>query len=97
MCISNDLNQAAILSPSFQYDITVGCCEIDGSGGARPDCNAHPKTYEEALAVCDNYGYRLCNLQELLDDELTQGKGCQYDGSYHWVSDSCDPTTGTAS
>ena len=63
---------------------------MDGSGGARPDCDAHPKTYEEAVAICTQYGYRLCTLQEMLYDELTEGLGCQYDDSYNWVSDSCD-------
>ena len=101
MCTSDSTNQAAVISPGHQYDITVGCCELDGSDGKRPDCNAHPKTYEEAVAICDNYGYRLCTLQEMLHDELTQGEGCGYDVSYNWVSDSCDPlnpapTTGTS-
>ena len=92
MCTSDYTNQAAVLSPRFQYDITVSCCELDGSGGARPNCTAHPKTYEEAVGICDHYGYRLCTLQEMFYDELTRNQGCDYDGSYTWVSDSCDPT-----
>ena len=98
LCTSDYTNQAAVISPRHEYDITVGCCELDGSDGKRPDCNAHPKTYEEAVAICANYGYRLCTLQEMLHDELTKSEGCDYDGSYNWVSDSCaTPTVTTGS
>merc|ERR1719189_1053016 len=33
------------------YAIAVRCCALDGSDQYSPDCNAYPKTYEEAVAV----------------------------------------------
>ena len=92
LCTEDSSSQSPIPSEIFDYDIAVGCCEIDGSGGARPDCNAHPKTYDEAVALCQQHGYRLCTLQEMLYDELTKGLGCSYDNAYHWVSDTCNGT-----
>ena len=88
LCQSDSSSQAAIAS-EFGFDITVSCCELDGSGGARPDCNATGKTYDEAVAICESYGYRLCTLQELLWDLLTNNEGCNFDGAYNWVSTEC--------
>ena len=69
---------------------------MDGSAGARPDCNAHPMNYDEAVALCASYGYRLCTLEELFQDEITTQTGCEYSNGYNWVSDECDPyATGT--
>jgi len=61
---------------------------MDGSTGSRPDCNAHPATYEEAEVICDEAGYRLCTADEMLSG-ITEGKGCWYDAIYQWVSDPC--------
>merc|ERR1712083_136708 len=46
--------------------------------------------WEEARDYCEDNGYRLCTLQEMLSD-VTQGDGCYYDLAYNWVSDGCDP------
>ena len=70
-------------------NIGVGCCSEDGTKGYRPNCNAHPATYDDAVAVCSDAGYRLCTLAEMMSG-ITEGKGCWYDGAYQWVSDSCD-------
>ena len=91
LCTDDATDQSAIESPLFSYNITASCCEEDGSGGARPDCTAYPVTYDEAVQICAENGYRLCTLQELLWDQITRDRatGCSFDGSYNWVSDSC--------
>jgi len=88
-CQSDDRDQAQFVSSRHGYDIGVGCCSHDGTTGARPDCTAHPATYDEAEAICSSAGYRLCTLQEMLS-EVTAGKGCWYNAAYQWVSDPCD-------
>ena len=97
LCTDDSSDQSAIESPLFGFNITVSCCELNGTDGARPDCNAYPVTYDEALQICEDNGYRLCTLQELLWDEITRDRttGCSFDASYNWVSDSCTmaPTT----
>jgi len=90
LCTDVTSNQATESAPTYGTNIAVGCCELDGSGGARPDCNAHPQTYDEAVAICESNGYRLCTLNELLDQTLTSGEGCSYDGAYNWVLDACE-------
>jgi len=90
LCTDVTSNQATESAPTYGTNIAVGCCELDGSGGARPDCNAHPQTYDDAEAICYRNGYRLCTLNELLDRRLTNGKGCGYDNAYNWVSDACE-------
>ena len=87
-CQHDEDNQAAYVS-YFDYDIGVGCCSMDGSSGYRPDCNAHPATYQEAEELCSAHGYRLCTLEEMLDLK-TAAAGCSYDSVYNWVSDECD-------
>ncbi|MEE2961599.1 MAG: DUF1566 domain-containing protein, partial [Myxococcota bacterium] len=74
---------------AYGTDITVTCCNSSGSSGARPGCE-RPKTYAEAVEICENAGYRLCTLDEMLN-EVTRGTGCNFDNSYNWVSDTCDP------
>ena len=68
---------------------TASWCQQDGSGGVRPDCNAHAVTYDEAVQLCESNGYRLCTIKELLYDEITNGQGCSYDNAYNWASDEC--------
>ena len=92
LCTEDSSTQSALSSPSQGYDIVVSCCLTDGSDGIRPDCDTQGSTYEEAVAICEQHGYRLCTLQEILYDELVLGKGCSYDGGYNWVSDTCVPT-----
>merc|ERR1719242_237493 len=59
-CQNDEDNQAAYGSSYHGLNIGVGCCSEDGLSGYRPDCDAHPATYHEAVAVCSEYGYRLC-------------------------------------
>ena len=74
--------------------ISVSCCELDGSDGVRPDCNAYSKTYDEAVQLCADHHYRLCTKSEI-EAKITNGKGCQFDYRYNWVSDECTTSTGT--
>jgi len=87
-CQRDDNNQAAYSSTKHGYDLGVGCCSMDGSSGHRPNCKAHPATYDEAEAICAAAGSRLCSAQELLSG-LTAKKGCWYDAAYQWTSDEC--------
>ena len=91
LCQNDSSNQAPISSPnSIGNDIAVSCCSMDGTKGVRPDCDAYPRNYAQAVALCASYGYRLCTLQELLYDELTTDTGCDFSVAYNWVSDECD-------
>lgn len=91
-CQDDLVNQATYSSSGPNGDnIGVSCCSdaLDGTvTGHRPNCNAGPATYQEAVSVCSGSGYRLCTLQEMLLLK-TKGQGCQYDSAYNWVSDSC--------
>ena len=89
LCTADSSTQAALSAPKHGYDIAVSCCELDGSGGVRPDCNAFAKTYDEAVAICDGSYYRLCTLDEMLWQRLTDNEGCNFDGAYNWVSTEC--------
>jgi len=99
-CQLDDDNQAAYDSSKHDRNIGVGCCSMDGTTGYRPDCNAHPATYQEAVDLCSSTvkngeRLRLCTLQEMLYGKsngrgITEGKGCWYDAAYQWVSDECD-------
>jgi len=59
--------------------------------GHRPDCGAHPKTYEEAEDFCYSRGHRLCTVKEM-EMGVMEDKGCSYDAAYTWVSDPCSIT-----
>ena len=87
-CQANDNNQAQYSSSVHGTNIGVGCCSSDGTKGYRPNCNAHPATYADAVAVCSDAGYRLCTLDEMMSG-ITEGTGCWYDTAYQWVTDSC--------
>ena len=64
--------------------------------GHRPDCNAFPRTYDEAYALCDNNGYRLCTKSEM-ESDITEAEGCNFDHRANWVSTECgDTQTNTA-
>lgn len=101
-CHSDDNDVSQYFSIDVNHDdisdkIRVSCCSADGTSGWRPtaDCFdddwSNPQSYQEAEAVCNNAGYRMCTLQEMLSD-VTQGTGCWYDLAYNWVSDACtDP------
>merc|ERR1719334_899190 len=71
-------------------DIAVSCCY--GSSGYRDGC-LYAASYEEAKSHCEDNGYRLCTMDEMLSG-LTAQTGCGFDCPYSWVSDSCtlDPT-----
>lgn len=92
LCTNDNDNQAAEAAPYHGFNISTTCCELDGTDGVRPDCNAHPVTYDEAVELCESYGYRLCTLQELFYDQISLGGGCQYDFAFNWVSDTCTTT-----
>jgi len=98
-CTLRDETQSAGSAPTdtwnIGYNIATSCCEQDGSGGVRPDCNAYAVTYDEAKAVCEDNGYRLCSLQELLWDRITDEGGCGFDDAYNWVSDPCNTASPT--
>jgi len=105
-CQSDDDNQAAYVSSKHARNIGVGCCSKDGTTGYRPDCNAHPATYQEAVDLCSSTvkngeSLRLCTQQEMLYGKsngkgITEGTGCWYDAAYQWVSDECDVETDAA-
>merc|ERR1719242_1703742 len=96
LCTDANTNQAAYPGfRGFDYNITVSCCEMDGSDGARPDCDAYPATHAEAKAICENNGYRLCTLQELLWGRITRDEGCSFDTAYSWTSDECGTNPST--
>lgn len=59
--------------------------------GHRPDCGAHPKTYEEAEDFCYSRGHRLCTVKEM-EMGVMVDNGCSYDAGYTWVSDPCSIT-----
>jgi len=94
-CQDDASNQALYSSSKHGTNIGVGCCSEDGTKGYRPNCNAHPATYEDAVAVCSASGYRLCTLDEMMSG-ITGGKGCWYDAAYQWVSDSCSVSVNAA-
>jgi len=73
-------------------DIAVSCCDDNGGGfrsfsGEFAGCQ-RATTFDEAKAICDSNGYRLCTMEEMLSQQ-TQGKGCSHDSRYNWVSDAC--------
>ena len=84
----NDDDIVARYSTYHHNTIGVGCCAPSDNYGYRPDCDAHGATYDDANALCSSYGLRLCTLNEMLSG-ITQGKGCNYDNAYNWVSDTC--------
>ena len=58
-----------------------------------PGCNAD-KTYDEAVAVCDAIGARLCTYGELNNDEVAS-TGCGYNNSRVWTSTQCGGDVGS--
>jgi len=91
ICTDDSSHSAAYSNDYFGYDIAVRCCYEDDLGdvhGDSPDCSAHPKTLDEAAALCVSHGMRLCTEDEILD-EVTGGTGCQYDRAYIWTSTEC--------
>ena len=47
------------------------------------ECSAD-KTYAEAETICQAQGARLCTKKEL-EDNCTQGSGCQFDKTLVWA------------
>ena len=107
-CMDDSADQASIdtdpdgscwLFTGGDTDITVTCCELDGSGAERNtnglDCHS-PANYDEAVSYCEGAGMRLCTLDEMLD-ELTGWTGCGFDCKYNWVSTECNVTTAAPS
>jgi len=87
-CQRDDDNDDSSYS-TWTNGIAVGCCSQDGNSGYRPDCNSHPATYEDAVQLCSSRGYRLCTVEEMVDERRTAGTGCSYDSAYQWTSDEC--------
>lgn len=95
LCVDDASDYAAYSNYKWDGEIGVSCCDSTGSVGARPDCDAHPATYAEAVEVCSDSGYRLCTLDEMLS-EVTLRTGCGYDVAYNWVSDECTSSSSAA-
>jgi len=91
-CVADSSVQAS-QGTSYGTDIAVSCCKDGGSAMRRfgasdnSDCR-QAKTFEEAVQMCTQYGYRLCTLREMLGRK-TRGKGCSHDARYNWVSTPC--------
>jgi len=92
-CVDDESNEPT-KDLDREWGISVRCCSQDGNSGYSPDCDAHPKTYEEAVAVCMGFGHRLCTLEEALSG-VPQSTGCHFDATYHWVSDQCGQESAT--
>jgi len=96
LCVADTSRQTATAGPEPEkldggLSIAVSCCELDGSAGARPDCDFFGKTYAEAVAFCDSHSYRLCTADEL-SAGMTSTLGCGFDLGYNWASTACDPS-----
>lgn len=101
-CVSDSSNSAnSGLSAYHGANISVQCCEMDGSSAVRPDCSAVPATYDDAVQLCSDYGYRLCTKEEAYSasnnadytTSIGYSLGCQFSKAYNWVSDECTPNT----
>merc|ERR1719249_276345 len=93
--VATDLNNACGGYAGNDMDIAVSCCLLDGSSGERDGC-LYAASYDEAKSHCEDNGYRLCTMSEMLDG-LTAGTGCGFDCRYNWVSDNCDASDSTSS
>lgn len=71
-----------------------GSFKVCAASNIKGMCNPS-KTYIEAERICSAVGARLCTTTELENDE-TQGTGCQFDFVQIWASDSCTLTNGYA-
>jgi len=98
-------NPGASANPEMCYSssalLGVRCCQ-DGGGkvwmkdyGCTGDCsNCKDKTYEEAVAVCEDSGYRLCTLEEAKGQATCStsqycSTGCGMNGYRFWTSTVC--------
>merc|ERR1719361_2882768 len=90
-CTYDVADQSSTINSKGNYDIAVSCCSMDGTVGYRPDCDAEPATYEKAVTLCEENGYRLCTMAEL-ETDLLAGVGCGYGKMHNWVSDVCSMT-----
>ena len=85
-CINDSHSQATYNTGYFEDDIAVRCCS--DSTGYSPDCTAFAKNYNEAVAICANYGYRLCTYNEIAN-LITINTGCSFNCAYTWTSSQC--------
>ena len=88
-CLDDSSTQTAVDYDTgyFEDDLIVRCC--DDSAGYSPDCNAVSKTYAEAVAICEGFGYRLCTYDELLAG-YSKDTGCDMNCGYTWTSNECN-------
>jgi len=94
-CVADSSVQAP-QGTSYGADIAVSCCSESGSGVRKFDGDCFQAvTFEEAESMCNDNGYRLCTLTEMMD-KVTKGAGCSHDARYNWVSDECDVGTDAA-
>ena len=85
-CVNNLYSRTTYKTGYFEDDIAVRCCS--DSTGYSPDCSALAKNYNEAVAICASYGYRLCTYNEIAD-LVTKGTGCSFNCAYIWTSTQC--------
>jgi len=94
-----DNSRLTATEPTYNgADIAVSCCSADGSSGVRKfgenkQCY-QAVTYDEAEAICQDNGLRLCSLSEMLSGKVTASAGCNHDMRYNWVSDECSSDSG---
>ena len=74
-------------------NIAVRCCALDGSSGFTPSSCTEGATFDEAEALCDAEGARLCTKDEIIEEALVQDTGCDFDCRSIWTSSSCPTTT----
>ena len=77
-------------------NIAVRCCALDGSSGFTPSSCTEGATFDEAEALCDAEGARLCTKDEIINEALVQDTGCDFDCRAIWTSNSCPTTTTTS-
>jgi len=74
----------------------VRCCAKDGlscySENSKTECYGTAKTHDEAEAICDADGKRLCTGEEL-EGNICCKSGCMYDLKVAWTSDKCSGST----
>jgi len=98
-CMDNT-NRHSTELPENGRDIAVTCCAEGEQGGVRGvsefegEC-FQTKTWYEANAICDQNGYRLCTLGELLEDGVAEHNAsstqvlCGHEARYNWVATEC--------
>lgn len=74
--------------PKFSDPSSTGSAGVCGGTRLPGGQGCQSGTYDEAKAICEDAGARLCTLQELEDGE-TKGTGCGLDEEQVWTSTKC--------